>query len=154
MATTITENPGGLLVEHQRLATSGARAVLPFWTEAQLCLAIPQLAVDIPDTPAYMNGGDSDIDMRMYRWLDGHFVEDRVIGPARHLLGEPRDPHSGRAFNLSGVRSQIAMNQLHQGRFSGTVATQKANAFAGLNLETDVFENIRAAITETEIPHP
>jgi hypothetical protein len=75
MAMTITENPGGLLVEHQRLATSGARAVLPFWTEAQLCLAIPQLAVDIPDTPAYMNGGDSDIDMRMYRWLDGHFVE-------------------------------------------------------------------------------
>jgi len=76
MATSSIHTAGGLLVEHQRLATSGARAVLPFWTEAQLRLAIPQLAVDIPDTPNHMNGGDSDIDMPLYRWLDGRFVTD------------------------------------------------------------------------------
>ena len=67
---------GSLLVEHQRLATSGARAVLPFRTDSQLRLAIPQLAVDIPGTPPYMNGGDSNIDMLLYRWSGGRFTED------------------------------------------------------------------------------
>jgi hypothetical protein len=67
---------GTLLVEHQRLATSGARAVLPFHTELKLRLAVPQLAVDIPGTPAHMNGGDSNIDMPLYRWSGGRFVED------------------------------------------------------------------------------
>jgi hypothetical protein len=67
---------GPLLVEHQRLATSGARAVLPFRTGSQLRLAIPQLAVDIPGTPPYMNGGDSNIDMLLYRWAGGRFIED------------------------------------------------------------------------------
>jgi hypothetical protein len=65
-----------MLAEHQRLATSGARAVLAFHTGADLRLAIPQLAVDIPGTPAYMNGGDSNIDMLLYRWSGGRFVED------------------------------------------------------------------------------
>ena len=59
---------GTLLVEHQRLATSGARAVLPFHTDSELCLAIPQLAIDIPGTPPHMNGGDSNVDMPLYRW--------------------------------------------------------------------------------------
>ena len=67
---------GPLLVEHQRLATSGARAVLAFHTDGELRLAIPQLAVDIPGTPAYMNGGDSNIDMLLYRWSGGRFIED------------------------------------------------------------------------------
>jgi hypothetical protein len=67
---------GGLLIEHQRLATSGARAVLPFHTGADLRLAIPQLAVDIPGTRPYMNGGDSNIDMLLYRWSGGRFIED------------------------------------------------------------------------------
>jgi len=67
---------GTLLVEHQRLATSGARAVLVFHTDMELRLAIPQLAVDIPGTPAYMNGGDSNIDMLLYRWSGGRFIED------------------------------------------------------------------------------
>src|SRR3984957_16818369 len=69
-------NSTQLLTEHQRLATSGARAVLPFHVGGQLRLAVPQLAVDIPGTPAYMNGGDSNIDMLLYRWSGGRFVED------------------------------------------------------------------------------
>jgi EPTP domain len=67
---------GTLLVEHQRLATSGARAVLAFTVDGKLRLAVPQLAVDLPDTPARMNGGDSNIDMLLYRWVAGRFVED------------------------------------------------------------------------------
>jgi hypothetical protein len=67
---------GTLLVEHQRLATSGARAVLAFQSDGQLHLAIPQLAVDIPGKPPYMNGGDSNIDMLLYRWSGGRFIEN------------------------------------------------------------------------------
>src|ERR1700704_2110348 len=75
--TTVNSNsgPGPMLAEHQRLATSGARAVLAFHTDGQLRLAIPQLAVDVPGTPAYMNGGDSNIDMLLYRWSGGRFIE-------------------------------------------------------------------------------
>lgn len=65
----------GFLTEHQRLATSGARTALPFALEGQLFLAIPQLAEDILDQPAHMNGGDSDIDTIIYRWTEGRFVE-------------------------------------------------------------------------------
>jgi hypothetical protein len=76
---TTAESPdfaGTLLAEHQRLATSGARAVLPFQSNSELRLAIPQLAVDIPGSPPYMNGGDSNIDMLLYRWSGGRFIED------------------------------------------------------------------------------
>jgi hypothetical protein len=67
---------GTMLAEHQRLPTSGARAVLVFHTDRELRLAVPQLAVDIPGTPAYMNGGDSNVDMLLYRWSGGRFIED------------------------------------------------------------------------------
>jgi hypothetical protein len=70
------ERAGAFLAEHQRLATSGARAVLAFRTDGELRLAVPQLAIDIPGTPPYMNGGDSNIDMPLYRWSGGRFIED------------------------------------------------------------------------------
>ena len=77
MTTANSHAPGGtLFTEHQRLATSGARAVLAFRTDGTLRLAIPQLSVDIPGTPAYMNGGDSKTDMLLYRWSGGKFIED------------------------------------------------------------------------------
>jgi hypothetical protein len=60
--------------EHQRLATSGARAVLPFSAGGELHLAVPQLAVDIPGQAPYMNGGDSGADMLLYRWVGGKFM--------------------------------------------------------------------------------
>ena len=74
--STLNSIGGGLLVEHQRLATSGARAVLAFTAGAELRLAVPQLAVDLPDAPARMNGGNSDVDMLLYRWVAGRFVGD------------------------------------------------------------------------------
>jgi hypothetical protein len=73
------ELAGTMLAEHQRLATSGARAVLAFHTDGELRLAVPQLAVDIPGAPPYMNGGDSNIDMLLYRWSGGRFIEDRPL---------------------------------------------------------------------------
>lgn len=66
----------GLLVVHQRLATSGARTALPFRLDDALFLAVPQLAEDAGETPAGMNAGDSDVDLLLYRWQDGRFVED------------------------------------------------------------------------------
>jgi hypothetical protein len=68
-----------LLTEHQRLPTSGARAVAPYVVAGIQYLAVPQLARDVPDTPAHMNGGDSDTGAPIYRWQDGRFVEGGTL---------------------------------------------------------------------------
>ena len=68
-----------ILVEHQRLPTSGARAVVPFALAGTQYLIVPQLAVDVPGTAAHMNGGDSDTGAPIYRWQDGRFVEDAAL---------------------------------------------------------------------------
>jgi hypothetical protein len=65
-----------ILIEHQRLPTSGARGVTPFVIDGRRYLAVPQLSQDIPDTPAHMNGGDSDIAAQIYRWSGGKFEKD------------------------------------------------------------------------------
>ncbi len=63
------ERSGRTLFDYvQGLPTSGARAVLPFELDGELLLAVPQLARDIDGEPAYMNGGDSDLEMLIYRW--------------------------------------------------------------------------------------
>ena len=67
---------GGLLSQHQRLPTSGARAVLAFGEGADLRLAVPQLAIDVAGQLPSMNGGDSDTDMLLFRWAGGRFVAD------------------------------------------------------------------------------
>ena len=64
-----------ILVEHQRLPTCGARAVLPFTLAGAQYLVVPQLAVDVPGTPAHMNGGDSDTGAPIFKWSAGRFVE-------------------------------------------------------------------------------
>jgi hypothetical protein len=68
-----------ILIEHQRLPTSGARAVQPFDQAGTQYLVVPQLAFDIPGTPAHMNGGDSDTGAPIYRWRQGRFVEDSQL---------------------------------------------------------------------------
>jgi hypothetical protein len=75
--TAVARDPGAkILVEHQRLPTSGARGVTPFLIGGRQYLAVPQLSQDIPDTPAHMNGGDSDIAAQIYRWSGGRFEKD------------------------------------------------------------------------------
>lgn len=51
----------------QRLPASGARAVEPFTVDDLDLLAVPQLAVDAPGTPAGMNGGDSTTELILFR---------------------------------------------------------------------------------------
>ena len=68
-----------ILIEHQRLPTSGARAVEPFALAGTQYLLVPQLAVDIPGGSAHMNGGDSDTGALVYRWQDDRFVEHAVL---------------------------------------------------------------------------
>jgi hypothetical protein len=64
------------LMEHQRLETSAARCVSTFVTSGNRYLIVPQLAEDVPGTPAFMNGGTSDVDALVYRWERGLFVRD------------------------------------------------------------------------------
>jgi hypothetical protein len=64
-----------ILSEYQRLPTSGARAVLPYVISGTQYIAIPQLSRDIENTPAYMNGGDSDTGALILKWSEGRFVE-------------------------------------------------------------------------------
>lgn len=61
------------LKPHQVLPTSGARRVVPFELEGEFYLAVPQLAEDVAGTPAYMNGGNSDIDALIFRWQQDRF---------------------------------------------------------------------------------
>lgn len=71
-----------LIREHQRLATSGARTALPFVLDGETWLAVPQLAKDVADEAPHMNGGDSDVDLVLYRWEEAAFVEaDRLPCP-------------------------------------------------------------------------
>jgi hypothetical protein len=67
------------LVEHQRLPTSGARGMSTFILSGKRYLMVPQLARDLPDTPAHMNGGDSDIGAPIFRWEGGKFVDDGML---------------------------------------------------------------------------
>ena len=64
------------LIEHQRLATSGARSVLAFQRNGRQYLAVPQFALDVLEHKPGMHSGNADIDSPIYRWQDGRFVED------------------------------------------------------------------------------
>jgi hypothetical protein len=68
-----------ILIEHQRLPTSGARAVLPYVISGAQYLIIPQLSRDVEGTAAHMNGGDSDTGAPIFRWSDGRFVEHDML---------------------------------------------------------------------------
>jgi hypothetical protein len=63
-----------ILIEHQRLPTSGARAVLPYVISDTQYLVVPQLSKDMDNTPAHMNGGDSNTGAPIFKWTDGRFV--------------------------------------------------------------------------------
>src|ERR1700676_3237685 len=56
-----------ILTEAQRIPTSGARAAELVPVAGFDLLAIPQLAMDAPESPPGMNGGDSDTDLLLLR---------------------------------------------------------------------------------------
>ncbi|WP_405059430.1 hypothetical protein OG474_42815 [Kribbella sp. NBC_01505] len=61
------------LSEKQRIPTSGARAVEAFAIDGRQLLAIPQLAYDVPGTPAGMNAGDSNTDLLLLERTAGGY---------------------------------------------------------------------------------
>ena len=68
------------LTELYRIPTSGARAIAPFELDGEFYLAIPQLATDVPGTPAHMNGGDSDTDLLVLRATGEGYTEFQRLG--------------------------------------------------------------------------
>jgi hypothetical protein len=70
------------LIEQQRIATSGARAVTSFRVDGMDLLAIPQLAVDVPGEAAGMNAGDSDTEVMVLRLVGDRYERYAAIpGP-------------------------------------------------------------------------
>jgi hypothetical protein len=68
-----------ILTEHQRLPTSGARAVLSYVISGARYLIVPQLSRDVENTPAHMNGGDSDTGAPIFKWSAGRFVQQDML---------------------------------------------------------------------------
>lgn len=62
------------LHEHQRLPTSGARAMEVLEQDGHLFLAVPQLAVDLPGRAPSMMAGDHSAATLLYRWDGGRFL--------------------------------------------------------------------------------
>ena len=63
----------------QTLDTTGARAVETFTHEGARYLVVPQLAQDVPNSAAQMNGGDSDVDTIVFRRQTDRFVEHQRL---------------------------------------------------------------------------
>jgi len=98
---------GELLHLVTSLPTSGARAVLPFEIDGVVHLAVPQLAQDIPGQTPYMNGGDSDIDLLLYRYQNGSYEEFQRLPVSG---GEDAD------FFRIGARAFLATASLRSGK--------------------------------------
>lgn len=95
------------LHEYQRLPTSGARAVVPYFIDGVPYLAVPQLAEDIEGEPPDMNGGTSDLDALVYRWEQGKFAEYQRI-----------PSHGGECIAVGqwGGRHYMAVAHIRSGR--------------------------------------
>jgi hypothetical protein len=67
------------LTETALLHTSGARAVEPFDIDGTTFVAVPQMAIDIPEQAPDINAGDSDTSLLVFRADDGRFVEHQRL---------------------------------------------------------------------------
>ncbi len=92
--------------EVQRIPTSGARAVEVFSLDGLELLAIPQLAVDVPDTEPGMNAGDSNTDLLVFVREDGHYVPSVAI---------PAPGGEDAEFFSIGARSFLAVASIRSG---------------------------------------
>ena len=125
------------LVEHQRLATSGARTALPFRIDGALRLAVPQLSTDVAGERPYMNGGDSDVDALLYRWEAGRFVEDGGLpcsgGEDAHVFRIGGDTFLALASIRTGQGpyDMNAQSVIHRWTGAGWAPFQSHPTFAG-----------------------
>lgn len=62
-----------MLAPFQSLPTSGARALAPFERDGVHYLAVAQFSADVAGEPPYMNGGNSDIDLLIFRHDAGRY---------------------------------------------------------------------------------
>ncbi|WP_244946940.1 hypothetical protein [Legionella israelensis] len=95
-----------VLLPYQHLKTSGARDFTPFTIDDSQYIAIPQLSEDIPATPASMNGGNSDVDILIFKWVNGKF----------HLYQKiPGHGNEGSTFFQIGTQSYLATSSVRSG---------------------------------------
>jgi len=94
------------LTPYQQLDTNGARDVTPFVIDDRHYMVIPQLAKDIPNTKANMNGGNSDVDVLIYRWRKDKFeIYQRLPGHGNE---------SSEFFEI-GSKKFLAIASIHSG---------------------------------------
>ncbi len=67
------------------------------------------------------------------------------------FLREAGEARAGLARDDAGVGLHLAGNHAHEGGFSGAVAPDEADAFAGVDLEVYVFQDGRAAEGEVDV---
>lgn len=95
------------LTPYLQLKTSGARSIELFTIEHQLYLAVPQLAKDMLDMPANMNGGNSDTHVLIFRWEKNQFI-----------LFQSLPVHGGEhvAFGLVNKTPMLAIANIRSGQ--------------------------------------
>lgn len=101
--TALAQN---VLVPYQSLKTSGARDITPFTIDGSHYIAVPQLATDVPNTPANMDGGNADVPVIIFEWVNGQFVEYQRI---------PGHGNEGTTFFRIGKQSYLATSSVHSG---------------------------------------
>ncbi|WP_011583032.1 MULTISPECIES: hypothetical protein [Chelativorans] len=74
------EGEGRVIHPVAAIETFGARAAAVCVQDDNVLLAVPQLAKDIEGSDAHMNGGTSDVDMPLFRWMSGAFVQIAALG--------------------------------------------------------------------------
>ncbi|MGW6281252.1 hypothetical protein [Kribbella sp. NPDC055071] len=103
------------LTELQRIPTSGARAVEAIAIDGRQLLAIPQLAVDVPGTPAGMNAGDSNTELLVLQRQHGGYAPFATL---RAPGGEDAE------FFTIGARSFLAVACIRTGSGPYEYATE------------------------------
>jgi hypothetical protein len=103
------------LTELQRIPTSGARAVEAIAIDGRQLLAIPQLALDVPGTPAGMNAGDSNTDLLLLQRQQGGYTPFATL---RAPGGEDAE------FFTIGARSFLAVACIRTGSGPYEYATE------------------------------
>jgi hypothetical protein len=94
-----------ILTPIQELDTTGARALATWKLDGVRYLAIAQLARDIPGEPAYMNGGDSDIEAPLFRMKDERFTQCGALPLAGGEDVEYFEIGTRRFLAMAGIRT-------------------------------------------------
>lgn len=95
-----------LLIPIQYLDTTGARELTPFTLDDENYIAVAQLAEDIPNTPANINGGNADVDVVIFKKTGSKFREYQRI---------PSHGNESATFFSIGKNSFLAIASIYSG---------------------------------------